>query len=526
MIAIGASWLAPVQGASQPDWDDLVPGRWTVVSRNTIRDVDPCPMRRCSYSAVEGISGVIDDWNGGAFASRHGELGTLLVWGGGHNGYFGSEVYGFDLATGLWRRLSEPYDNGRDSVAGDCNDDGVYPDGSACPTHTYDQVEYDPESNRFVVVGGTPDPVCGGCVDDRVHLFELHTGRWILGARHPSGRLSYGGTTGYDPRRAAIWLLSGYTYAWARYDLRRDAWEEFRSPGVFEIDGAGLVDPERDIFLFIESRATRRLYAVDLTHPNEPFVVLRTEGDTEIQGRSALGFDREEPTGRFVAWDNGADVYVLQPPEGDWRTGAWRWTRVPPDPGNTVVPERNGNGTYSRFRYASTVNAFIVVSSVNGPVWAYRLSPGAGTGPMPSGDGGVSSRDGGVDPGERDGGGVEDGGEPGGRMDGSASTDAGTDAASRRRDGMADGSCVCRASGRWRLGSDGVVPGGVAAGLLGVTRRRRRGRRGRSRGHVGGPADVVASGGVGGTRGNAGGRVRVRRDVVTAVRSLQSGRAK
>ena len=58
----------------------------------------------CSYSAVEGVSGVIDDWCGGAFASGFGTLGGLVVWGGGHNGYFGSELYVFDLESQLWVR--------------------------------------------------------------------------------------------------------------------------------------------------------------------------------------------------------------------------------------------------------------------------------------------------------------------------------------------------------------------------------------------------------------------------------------
>jgi hypothetical protein len=102
-------------------------------------------------------------------------------------------------------------------------------------------------------------------------------------------------------------------------------------------------------------------------------IELSTAGDTEIQAASSIGFDWDPASERLVAWDDGADVYVLTPPAGDWRTEAWVWTRVPPAAGNTVVPSRNMNGTYGRFRYASNINAFVLVSSTDGPVWAYRL---------------------------------------------------------------------------------------------------------------------------------------------------------
>jgi hypothetical protein len=390
--------LLAATAKAAPDWNNLKPGHWAVVSENTIRDLDPCPQRNCSYSAVEGLSGVINDWCGGAFASGYGRFGGLVVWGGGHNGYFGSEIYVFDLDSGRWVRVTDPYDDGSSSVAASCNEDGIYPDGSACPTHTYDQVEYHPATNRFVIIGGTPDPVCGGCVDDRVHLFDFDDRTWHLGARKPSP-LMYAGVTGYDPARDAFWLLSAYTRVFSRYDPVTDAWTEYGAvDNSFEIDGAGVVDPVRDLFLFLDSRGSGKLYAIALEQPTSNLIELATEGDREIQSLgAALGFEYVPQEDCLVAWYDSADVYVLRPPEGDWRAGAWRWTRVPPDPANNVTPRRNPNGTYGRFRYAASVNAFVLVSAYDGPVWAYRLTPGAGTGPNP--DGGVDAGDGGYDAG-------------------------------------------------------------------------------------------------------------------------------
>jgi|GEM_PF-5291945 len=459
-----AGWLVTFAAAANaaPDWNALQPGRWAVVSENTIRDLDPCPQRDCSYSAVEGLSGLIDDWCGGAFASRYGRFGGLVTWGGGHNGYFGSELYVFDLDSGRWLRRTDPYDDGSSSVAARCSDDGVYPDGSACPTHTYDQVDYHAATNRFVIIGGTPDPVCGGCVDDRVHLFDFDDGTWHLGARKPSA-LMYAGATGYDEKRDVFWLLSAYTRGFSKYDPNTDAWSEYGTVDTpFEIDGAGLVDPERDLFLFLDSRGTGRLYAIPLADPSGGLVELRTEGDREIQeAGSALGFERVPQEDCVVAWYDGAEVYVLRPPEGDWATGVWRWTRVPPDASNTVVPRRNPNGTYGRFRYAPSVNAFVLVSAYDGPVWAYRLTPGAGTGPNPDGgpDGGDGGWDAGADAGQDAGGDAGADGADGTSLSEAADEGPPSEGGGDRQSGNPVGGC----SGCATAGS----PGGSLIGAIG-----------------------------------------------------------
>ena len=83
----------------------------------------------------------------------------------------------------------------------------------------------------------------------------------------------------------------------------------------------------------------------DLANPDSASVQLDVAGDTEIQSRDKLGFEWDPVSGRAVAWDSGADVYVLEPPEGDWKTGVWTWTRFAPHASNSVVPERQ-TGTW------------------------------------------------------------------------------------------------------------------------------------------------------------------------------------
>ena len=83
----------------------------------------------------------------------------MIVFGGGHNDYFGSDVHAFDLAQ---PRVATP--EGPAFVTGDPDDygegaiypDAVYPDNSPLPPHTYDYIQYDEVEQRFHIVEG-PD---------------------------------------------------------------------------------------------------------------------------------------------------------------------------------------------------------------------------------------------------------------------------------------------------------------------------------------------------------------------------------
>jgi len=80
----------------------------------------------------------------------------MIVFGGGHNDYFGSDVHAFDLSTRQWSRISDGYvAGGADAYgAGAVYPDSVYPDGSPLPPHTYGYVQYDPVGNDYLLLKG------------------------------------------------------------------------------------------------------------------------------------------------------------------------------------------------------------------------------------------------------------------------------------------------------------------------------------------------------------------------------------
>jgi hypothetical protein len=383
-----ACLLGSAAALAQHPVEALASGQWFQAPNSKMSSVDPCPAGNCSYSGNEGQSGVMDDWSGGAFATGLGAMGSLLVFGGGHNGYFGNEVYAFDIATLTWKRVTEPVQNP------DCDyDEGELQNGSPCSPHTYDYLDYHPTSNSFVKLGSASDQDRGGLGSPRVHLLNLDTKTWRRGARKPTfpgvgGEDGYGmtgATSAYDPTRDVFWVLPAYNSRFAKYDPNAASgagqWTEYNRINV-DIDGAAAVDPIRDLFVLIEGRLTQSVIVVDLKNPSADPVTVNVSGDTSFLNNTGPGFEWDPVSQAFVGWVGGTSVYKLTPPATNWKTSAWQLTKVNPAAGNAVTPTSvNGNNTYSRWRYVPALNAFVVVNRNTDNVYFYKLGPNI---PQPS----------------------------------------------------------------------------------------------------------------------------------------------
>ena len=138
------------------------------------------------WHGVAGFSAITEAWNGAVYASRFGASGSMIVFGGGHNNYFGSDVHAFDLASREWRRISDGYVDGgdRDYGAGATYPDSVYPNGSPLPPHTYAYVQYDSAGNDYVLLKGQTELGRSVKAVAIPHLFNLDTLRWRRGPQH------------------------------------------------------------------------------------------------------------------------------------------------------------------------------------------------------------------------------------------------------------------------------------------------------------------------------------------------------
>lgn len=325
----------------------------------------------------------------------------MIVFGGGHNDYFGSDVHAFDLGTREWNRISDGYVSGEPSAYGQeaIYPNTSYPDGSPLPPHTYEYVQYDPVGNDYLLLKGqlelgpnvTPAPV--------PHMFNLDTLSWRRGPRHPSAVLNSGGWTTWDAARRILWGNSGtdgnafigFCPDGDNGDGTFGSWGMLfpnKMPGKAD-HNAMTIDPTRDIIAVLVHDLDA-LHAIDPTDPEKASVRLLSRGPKpSIKPYSAIAYAPNLDAFITASAIDSPNVFSIEAPEGStWShltSRAWSWRNIL-EPSNTLDPvadaaarsrhQVNRHHTFGRFRVATyrSTDLAILVRHIDSPVYVMKLS--------------------------------------------------------------------------------------------------------------------------------------------------------
>lgn len=370
------SWALLLSSASAGPIDTLLPGEWYMFPGSNMSAVDPCPARNCNYTGAEGQAAVMNDWAGGAYDTTR---DRLMVWGGGHGGYGGNEAYAFSLATGTWTRLTEP-----SSPVTTCTD--FYPDGRPASTHSYNFLQYLPSLDAFVTFSAGQFCPAGGAGALGAVALILTSNTWSIRAPYPPVGSHIGAITAYDPSTGHVWMkATGYSpnYDAAttlyRYDPINNNWtagDGGNSDLAFDYGLTAAIDHTRRKMVAVGGG---KIVVWDISNPlNVTRQNVTSTGATSILNANDPGFVYDPVSDRFVAWSGGTAVYTLNP-------ATWVWTQVNAASTNTVAVSSltaNERGTYGRFRYIPSKNAFIVVNHTTENVFVYKLT--SAVSPAPS----------------------------------------------------------------------------------------------------------------------------------------------
>ena len=347
-----------------------------------------------------GFPSITEGWNGAVFASRFGVSGSMIVFGGDHNDYFGSDVHAFDLSTRQWSRISDGYISGGIDAygAGAVYPDSVYPDGSPLPPHTYGYVQYDPVGNDYLLLKGQLELGPDVKATPISHMFNLDSLTWRRGPKHPLAVLNSGGWTTWDASRRILWGHSGengngfigFTPDGDNGDGTFGSWTTLYPKKVQSADHNTMaIDPVRDIIGVIVS-AANALYALDPSAPAGELVRLSCSGDQPVLAEFAA-LEYAPNLHRFVYYcaKNGPRLYTITAPDGSsWAeliNGAWQWrcilsadNRLDPiaHAATNTKYDLNRDHTFGRFRVApyGTYDLAVLVRHVDTPVYAMRLN--------------------------------------------------------------------------------------------------------------------------------------------------------
>ena len=338
-----------------------------------------------------GFSSITDSWNGAVYASRFGQSGAMIVFGGGHNDYFGSDVHAFDLAHREWRRLTTGFVAGHPDEYGEgaIYPDAVYPDNSPLPPHTYDYIQYDAVGNDFILLKGQTELGPNVQAAAIPHLFNLDTLTWRHGPRHGSAILNSGGFTTWDAKRRLLWGHSGddgggnafvaYSPDGKNPDGSFGTWSEFH-PSKLSGEAnhnAMQIHPLADSIL-VSLHCRDSLGVIDPKNPGEAITPVKSLGlKPPIQEYAALEYSTGLGSLVYYSAANGAVVHAI-----DWDGEArWHTLSAPAslDPiADAAARSRhkvNKAHTFGRFRIAhfDDGDLALLVRHVDSPVYAMRL---------------------------------------------------------------------------------------------------------------------------------------------------------
>jgi hypothetical protein len=348
-VALSGLFLAGSAYAACPaDVSTLTPGTWCEAPNSHLSSVAPA-----GWSA-----NVMNPWSSAAYDTKR---DRLIVWGGGHSDYSGNEIYVFDVNTLKWQRLNNPSDPPGVDTA-------YAPDGGPTSRHTYNYIEYVPSIDRFCSFGGAGFYSSGQTGTNNTDCFNFDTLRWERKASVPSnGGYIIGAKAVFDPVSQKVYHQTGLGGAFSSYDPATNTWQVQNAYSYMDYYLTAAIDPVRRKMIAV---GVNQQVMWDLKNPTAGYTTLSTSGDTTITSAQSPGVVYDPVSDKFVAWSGGANVYTLNM---DTRV----WTRVAPASTNTVIPTAaNNTGTYGRFRYIPSKNAFIVVNSIDENVFIYKLSTG------------------------------------------------------------------------------------------------------------------------------------------------------
>jgi hypothetical protein len=352
------------------------------------------------WQGKSGFHAITEAWNGAVYASQFRPSGSMIIFGGGHDDYFGSSVHVFDLATREWSRLSDGYVSGPDSEYGPgaLYPASVYPDGSPLPPHTYGYVQYDPVGNDYVLCKGQIELGPNVKSVPIPHMFNLVSLTWRHGPRHPSAILGSGGFSTWDETRRILWghsgdsgnALIGFGPDGENSDGTFGSWTKHypkKIPNKAD-HNAMCIDPARDVIVATD-HAANRLVAIDPKEPSREIVKLTSAGESPgISPYAALEYAANLDSLIYYSANDSPHVYALTPAAGYDRPqlvrSNWMWRRLLSD-GNTLDPIAdaaaissfpvNKEHIFGRFRIATfgQTTVAILVRHTDTPVYAMKV---------------------------------------------------------------------------------------------------------------------------------------------------------
>jgi hypothetical protein len=349
---------------------------WCELPDTALQSVCPDPEQYPEIQANEGCGGVINDWSG-AIADE--KRNRLLIWGGGHRGYFGNEVYALDLNALAMQRLNDPSDLAGVDV-NECTSPEAYADGRASSRHTYDGLAYLPDADAMFALAGAGIP-CGYALTGTWTLDLAKVDGAPLGSAVPwtnmnpdpyPSKASYGVVSDYDPNSQRV--IVDDTYNLWSYDLASNTYTLLNDSDAtgahIDYHMTGRVDPKRRLFIIVGGGGNDDggMQVFDLAagsdHAQQDWTN-DVSGCDGLLAASSPGLAYDATRDRMIGWAGGDTVYAFNPDDKTCETTVYAGG----------PQEQNENGTFGRLRAFPKLGVFAVVNAPDKNAFVLRFPP-------------------------------------------------------------------------------------------------------------------------------------------------------
>jgi hypothetical protein len=290
---------------------------------------------------------IVQAWNGGAVDTNR---SRLLVWGGGHEDYWGNEIYALDLPTLSIKRIVEPTPR-----TGDASCTASLPDGGPTSRHTYDGLTYIAHLDRFFATNGALTPCGGGATD--IWTYDFTAGKWQL-MTNASPAQVYGTMATYDPVSKLVYIKD--TASFYSYAVETNKISKLGGSANVDYHLSGTIDTKRRKFVMLG----QGVQVMDMnTNTLSNMTTTNTPG--VANNGASPGVDYDPVADRIVAWHGGSNVWAL-----NMDTGAW--TQVATNQGPTAAAP--GQGTFGRWGYIPQYKVFALINDIDQNAWVFKLA--------------------------------------------------------------------------------------------------------------------------------------------------------
>ena len=362
-LLVASLVASPLRGQGpHPTLAALPDGQWSVLPDSAMTSAGSMRIPCCDFTIGCALPGIF------AFsgATLDGTRRQIVVWGGGHNDYFGNQLVAFDLATLRWRALTAPT-----SVC--LFDDPPtyrYTNGLPVSRHTYDHIDViDHLGVFFAYSGATADapPFNNGTSYGDLWTFDFDQAAWTDRTLLQGGDVDYflpspGASGEYDPV-SGDWVHISQHGTW-RLDFDTHRWSLVDKDGHPGIERTSVLDPTRRLIWTYggEYGGEDNLSAFDLE--TDTFSIVSSDNLPGATSAAGLTYDAANDQLVLFGGTAGRAVYNYDIDGGTWTAYAY---------GTGPAPDLR---TYSRFLYDAVNNVFFLIDSVD-QVWVWKNTLGS-----------------------------------------------------------------------------------------------------------------------------------------------------